>query len=385
MNRIGLPIALLLLLTSFPAGAEERKAARVVTITLDENGLPMVSVMLHSLKNPNLTRTFRFELDTGSGWCVVDKSVPSEFFWDENQIQASSRDIANQVVASSTVLLKRLEVGGVTRDGIIASRMDLRNQIGRFEDQPMDGILGMSFFRGTRFLLEPKENRLVWWGYHFSPGVTVPITVGNGGVPWLTLRLGKQEAAAILDTGSTSGVDLPPGLRPKGEGEAMVSAGMSGKQLAGTQMMVDRLDAGPGAWTHLPVTFEAEGSTGRIGTDVWLAAPVCFDFITDNLTFSIDAEGNLPIRREPSRKLPLMWERSGDIPHLVVILVKPDSALEKAGCKVGDELIQVGDLRGQAITRRAVQDLVASGVKHTWIVRRSGQNVSLAFDAKSGK
>jgi hypothetical protein len=162
----------------------------------------------------------------------------------------------------------------------------------------------------------------------------------------------------------------------------MVSAGMSGKQLTGTQLKVARLEAGTGAWTDLPVTFESEGSTGRIGTDVWLAAPVCFDFITDNLTFSVDAEGNLPVRREPSRRLPLMWDRSGDNPHLVVILVKPGSALEKAGCMAGDELIQVGDLRGQAITRRAVQDLVASGVKHTWIVRRNGQSTSLAFSGK---
>lgn len=382
MQKRFLPMAFTFLLAPSPVGAEERRTAPAASITLDENGLPMVSVTLHSLKNPNVSRTFRFELDTGSGWCVIDQSVPSEFFWDETQIQASPRDIANQVVASTTVLLKRIEVGGVTRDGIIASRMDLRNQIGRFEDRPMDGILGMSFFRGTRFLLEPKENRLIWWGYHFSPGVTVPITVGNGGVPWLTLRLGKQEAAAILDTGSTSGVDLPPSLRPKGEGEAMVSAGMSGKQLTGTEMKVTRLEAGTGAWTDLPVTFESEGSTGRIGTDVWLAAPVCFDFITDHLTFSVDRDGNLPIRREPSRRLPLMWDRSGNTPRLVVVLVKPGSAMEKAGCKVGDELIQAGDLQNQKLTRRAVQDLVASGVKHTWIVRRMGQSVSLAFGGK---
>lgn len=382
MHITFIPIALSLLLAPIPAGAEERKSAPTATITLDENGLPMVSVTLHSLKNPNVTRTFRFELDTGSGWCVVDQSVPSEFFWDENQILASPRDVANQAVASSTVLLKRIEVGGVTKDGIIASRMDLRNQIGRVQDQPMDGILGMSFLRGTRFLLEPKENRLIWWGYHFSPGITVPFTVGNGGVPWLTLRLGNQETPAILDTGMSGGLDLPPGLRPKGEGEAMVSAGMSGKQVAGSQMMVDRLVAGTGAWRHVPVNFQAEGSTGRIGTDVWLAAPVCFDFITDHLTFSVDAEGNLPIRREPSGKLPLMWDRSGDIPHLVVVLVKPGSAMEKAGCKVGDVLIQAGNLQGPMLTRRAVQDLVALGVKHTWVVGRNGQDANLTFDAK---
>lgn len=379
MSKISITITLSLLLTQAPVKAEERKTALTLPITLDENGLPMVLVTLHSLKNPNVTRTFRFELDTGSGWCVVDKAVPSEFFWDENQMDVSVRDVSNQAVSSSTVLLKRIDVGGVTRDGVIASRMDLRSQIGRVQDQPMDGILGMSFLRGTRFLIEPKENRLTWWGYHFSPGMTVPVEVGNGGVPWLTLRLGKQETSAILDTGMSGGVDLPPGLRPKGEGEAMITSGASGKQLAGSQMMVDRLEAGTGVWAHLPVTFQSEGTTGRIGTDVWLAAPVCFDFITDNLTFTVDAKGNLPIRREASQKLPLMWDRSTDTPRLIVVMVKPGSILEKAGCMVGDELIQVGDLRGSSITRRAVQDLVATEAKHVWVVLRNGQEVKLQF------
>lgn len=49
---------------------------------------------------------------------------------------------------------------------------------------------------------------------------------------------------------------------------------------------------------------------------------------------------------------------------------------------VGDVLVQSGDLQGPTLTRRAVQDLVASGVKHTWVVIRNGQNANLTFDAK---
>lgn len=379
MKRFGLIVFLSLSFTSSPGSAEERKAVTSVPITLDENGLPIISVTLHSLKNPNVTRTFRFELDTGSGWCVLDQSVPSEFFWDEDQIQASPRDVANQAVASSTVLLKRIEVGGVIKDGIVASRMDLRSQFGRVQDQPMDGILGMSFLRGTRFLLEPKKKRFIWWGDHFNPGITVKISVGDGGVPWLTLQLANRNTPAILDTGLSGGLDLPPDLRPQGQGEAMVSAGISGKQVAGSQMMVDRLVAGTGAWRHVPVNFQDEGSTGRIGTDVWLAAPVCFDFITDHLTFSADTEGNLPFLREPSQKLPLLWDRSGVTPRLVVALVKPGSPMEKAGCQVGDVLVQAGDLKGPMLTRRAVQDLVATKSRHSWTVLRSGKEVQLAF------
>jgi hypothetical protein len=127
------------------------------------------------------------------------------------------------------------------------------------------------------------------------------------------------------------------------------------------------------------VGFQSEDKTGRIGIDVWMAAPVCFDFITNHVTFSPDAAGNLPIRREPSRNLPLQWDRSGSTPRLLVLLVKPGSAMEKAGCKPGDELIQAGALRGLTLTRRGVQDLVASGIQHVWVVRRNGLELKLGF------
>lgn len=378
MLRMSLPIALFFILAPFSAGAEARKGAQVVTITLDENSLPMVSVTLHSLKSPNVTRALRFVLDTGSDWCVVDQSVPAEYFWDEDQIDATPRDVGNLALAASTVLLKRMDVGGLTRDGIIATRMNLRQQFGPFQDQPMDGILGMSFLRGTRFLLEPQKGHLLWWGNHFRPGVTVPILGAGEGIPRLTLRLGNQEVAAIMDTGMGGGVDLPLGLRPKGEGKDTYTRGATGTLLAGSEIQVERLAAGTSAWVQLPVNFEGEAA-GRIGVDVWLAAPVCFDFVTHNLTFSLDADGNLPMRRDPGRKLPIIWDRSGPSPRLIVMLVKPESAMEKAGCRAGDVLLRAGTLHAEMLTRRAVQELVASGAEHKWLVRRHGEEVELRF------
>jgi hypothetical protein len=330
------------------------------------------------MKSWNTTRTFRFLFDTGASCCIVDRSVPSEFFWDEPQTETTTKDIANQNIVAPTVLLKRVEVGTVIRDGVFTTRMDLRNQIGRFQDQPVDGILGMSFLRGTRFLLDPKAGHLVWWGYHFSPGSTVPLSDTPGG-PCINLRLGTQEVLATVDTGMSGGLDLPMVLKPKGEGRTTVSMGLSGVLVEGSDVLVSRLEAGSSAWVNLPVGFQSEDKTGRIGVEVWMAAPVCFDFITNHLTFSPDAAGNLPIRREPNRNLPLQWDRSGPTPRLLVFLVKPGSAMEKAGCRPGDELIQAGSLQGAALTRRGVQDLVASGVRHLWIVRRNGQDLKLAF------
>lgn len=378
MLKTGLAVLLLLPLAAPAALAEERKTVPTSALTQDENGLLVVPVTLHSMKGWDITKTFRFLLDTGSSVCIVDWSVPTEFFWDEPQTETRTRDIAGQSLAATTVLLKRVDVGTVIRDGVLAIRTDLRHQIGRFEDQPVDGILGMSFLRGTRFVLDPTANRLVWWADHFSPGVTVPLSETPGG-PWITLRFGNQEVLATVDTGHSGGVDLPLALKPKGEGQATVSTGLSGAPVAGADVRVDRLDVGSSAWIGLPVGFQGARKTGLIGIDVWMAAPVCFDFITNHLTFSLDASGHLPIRRGPSRNLPLQWDRSGRAPRLLVFLVKPGSAMEKAGCKPGDELIQAGNLQGPALTRRAVQDLVASGIQHVWIVRRNGQDLKLAF------
>lgn len=346
------------------------------TITMDENGLPVLSVTLHSMKRWNTTKTFRFLLDTGASWCIVDRSVPSDYFWDEPQTETTTHDIANQSIPAPTVLLKRVEVGTLSRDGVIATRMDLQSQLGRFEDKPVDGILGMSFLRGTRFLVDSKAGRLVWWGYHFTSGVTIRLLEGQG-EPRITLRLGTEEVPATVDTGMSGGVDLPGNLRPKVATRDTVSIGLSGTRIAGSEARVSRLETGSSAWVDLPVDFNGEAGSGRVGVDVWFAAPVCFDFITNHLTLSVDAYGNLPIRREPSRKLPLVWDRSGAIPRLLVLLVKPGSVMESVGCMPGDELIQVGDLKGSALTRRGVQDLVASGARPAWTVRRNGQVIQL--------
>jgi len=370
---------LLLLPTTSPAVvAEERKHVPTASITQDENGLLILEVTLHSLKSWNTTRTFRFLLDTGADWCIVDRSVPTEFFWDEPNTETTTRDIADQKIATPTILLKRVEVGTLMRDGVVATRMDLRSQIGRFQDQPVDGILGMSFLRGTRFLLDPKGSRLVWWEYHFSPGETVPISDRAGG-PWISVRIGGQEALAAVDTGMSGGVDLPISLKSQGATRGTVSIGLSGVQVAGSEARVDRLELGSSAWMDVPVDFQGGEKSGRIGIDVWFAAPVCFDFITNHLTLTRGESGNLPIRSKASQKLPLAWDRSGSTPRLRVLLVKPGSSMAQAGCLPGDELIQAGGLQGPTLTRRAVQELVASHVQHQWIIHRNGQELKLEF------
>lgn len=378
LKLTALPLAMSLVLSIY-LQAEERKAARPVPFVLDENGLPIISVTLHSLKSPGTSRTFRFVFDTGAEWCVVDRSVPTEFFWDDPGTDATARDIAGQALPAESVLLKRVEVGDLSRDGIYATRMDLRAQMGRFQDHPVDGILGMTFLRGTRFLFEPDKHRLVWWGYHFSPGATLPLSPSSGHLPTLSLRVGGQRVEAEVDTGSTGGLDLPAILGQEPMTGGTVSQGLSGVALRGTIRVPSSVEAGPYAWSHPPVDFVEDAKVGRIGLDVWLASKACFDFVTHHLTLSLDAGGNLPLRREPNRRLPLLWDRAGAAPRLVVALVKPGSRMQKAGCIAGDILIQAGDLKGQSLTRRAVQDLMASGSRHTWTVLRSRHEVQLTF------
>jgi hypothetical protein len=71
MLRPLLPLALAL--AASPLAADARKAPVVTPLEIDENGLPIVLVTLHAKGQPGVTRPFRFILDTGAGWTVVDR------------------------------------------------------------------------------------------------------------------------------------------------------------------------------------------------------------------------------------------------------------------------------------------------------------------------
>jgi predicted metalloprotease with PDZ domain len=142
---------------------------------------------------------------------------------------------------------------------------------------------------------------------------------------------------------------------------------------------IDRVEAGTGAWTQVQVCFQNGVEWGAIGQDVWSAAPACFDFIEHRLTLRLDEGHRLPIQQKRRLGLPVLWDRTGKTPRLMVEAVKPGSPMEMAGCQAGDELVMAGALSGRALTRRSLMVLMTQRQPHVWTVRRGEKLERLAM------
>lgn len=378
MSSLILPLTLLFAFS--PLVADIRKAPAAIPLEVDENGLPIVLVTLHAKGQPEVTRTFRFILDTGAGWTVVDQRIPPAFLWEDPETRAKVTDGTGKSREAASVFIKRLELGGIIRDDIRATVQDLEALMGRIQDRPVDGILGLSFLDHTRFTLDMKAHTVTWWVEPRSGMVELKAGRGSDGMVYATLCVGKVEVPALVDTGMGGGITLPERYVPEGNGQVTVSEGLFGSARMGSQKRVQHLACGEHAWLDVPVGFESGEDVSGIGQDVWSCGPVWFDLVgTPQIRLGLDEKGNLPFDCSPSRLLPVVWEGSGAARRMIVAVVKPGSALEKAGFKVGDQVIRAGVLKGATLTRRGVQDLVASGKVHTWTVRRDGQEIQLIF------
>jgi hypothetical protein len=362
--------------------AEERKTGVTSAMVDDGNGIPVVEVTLHSLKHPNVAKTFRFLLDTGAALTVLDHTVPTEFFWDENQVSARFKDATDREAQTPLVIIKRMEVGGMIRDAIYATIVDLKGSIlGKLQDEPVDGILGMSFLRGTRFVTNPRERRVEWWNIPSSSGSVLPITYGRDNRPTVTVGVGKKAVRCLVDTGDNGGISLPVSVRPSvsGKRNEVVASGVLGSLKTETNQESLRISGGSGFWTGARVDFLDDAYEGVIGQDVWSAGPVCFDFVTDSLTIAVGSDKELPIRRDKPRGLPIVWERLGSSQRLVVLLVKPGSAMERAGLQAGDVLLSVGSVKNSLLTRKLVNEMLLSGKPFAIGITRNGTPLTLRF------
>jgi len=366
-----------------PLRAEPRQHPAASVIEFSEDGLPIIQVVLHALKPPGKTRTCRFLVSTGQDATIIDDSVPTEFYWDASGT-TSFPDAAGASHALPAVLVKRLEVAGLMRDGVAGARADLKQAVSAGLDEPVDGILGMSFLSGTRFVYDPGAGRILWW-QEPAPGVTLPLVYSANHLPLAMLTVGTTQVPTSLDIARMGGLDLPWSLKPAGEGQTVHSQVMLGDATPGQFHELGRVEAGAGAWTRVRTYFQQGMADGGIGQDVWSAAPAGFDFIQDRLTLHLDAAGRLPIRAQARLTLPVFWDRSGPSPRLIVMAVKAGTPMAEAGCRPGDELVRAGTLSGRALNRRSLMALMDQAKPHAWIVLREGKPEQLRmFEAKQG-
>lgn len=366
-------VSLLFSFGSLFADSQARPAESILEIT--EDGFSVVPVLLHSLSAPEHTRVCRFLLSTTYERSLLDSSIPPEFFWEDSGSMLDW-DMSGSTHAYPSILIKRLNVAGIVRDAIPGARTDLMNTLNRHLDRPVDGILGMSFLRGTRFIFDAGQFRIRWWAWPFR-GAALPVTYARGGIPTVNLKVGQTEIRAEVGLALMGGLSFPARLKPNGPGEVSASTTMMGPAIQGSIHVLDRVEAGPGAWIKVQGDFDDCTRSGSIGLDVLAAAPVCFDFVEHRLILQMDSQGRLPMRSRISTGLPVVWDRTGPVPKLVVAWVKPGSPMEKAGCRTGDELVSAGNLSGRGLDRRSLKALMDQGRPHEWVVKREGRRERL--------
>lgn len=366
----------------WPAAADGRKAFPVSSLTQDEGGAMILEVMLCALDQVGTGRKCRFLVDTGSTMCAIDTSLPPSLFWDDGT-SFETTDATGGLLLSPAVILKRIEVGGMIRDNIPAMRMDLRNGwLGTFQDEPVDGILGMNFLEGTRFVLDPQRCEVRWWQRLKTSDKNLRLVYNAERIPCLVVRFRGREATCVLGLGFEGGITLPWSLKPESKGKDSMTQGLTGAHQGGMILEGQTVEAGQASWREIPVGFDEGNEKGLLGVHLLGAAPICFDFVVNQVVFTDQGTGSLAYLRQASTALPLAWDRRGATPRLFVHAVVPSSRLEAAGLQAGDEVLQVGPLKGKVLTRRAVMAVLARGEAHAWVVARQGKPMTLAFPAK---
>jgi len=359
--------------------ADVRTSMPMTSMERDESGFVVLNVRLSDPVRPGSERTYRFLLDTGTSGCAIDASVPSGLFWEE-PYRIPVAEPGGPTVSRSCVLIKRMEAGGIVREAVQAFRMDLRTGwVGAFQDHPVDGILGMSFLRGTRFLIEPSLGRIRWWPSPLPEGAVLRIIWGLKNEPTVAVRHEGREGRVVLDTGHPGGITLPWARHGSGKD---VGLGLSGREVVAERVESSRIETEAGAWCDVPAWHQPSDGPGLLGLHALLAGPVYLDFLNDILVLPT-RRGELPYLRNAQPTLSIRWDRSGTEPRLVIHLVKPGSPLDRAGARAGDIILEAdGYLKG-GLSRSLLQELLREGRAKEWRVLRDGRERLLTFPRTS--
>jgi hypothetical protein len=328
-------------------------AAPASRLTLDTSGRPVVELAL--LAKGGQRHTFRFLIDTGSSLMLLGSTIPPEFCQKAESVQI--QDATGQSVSCSRCKAV-LAIGERPRE-IDAARVDLEG-LRRWEDEPVDGVLGMSALRGNRLLLDPRRGQANWDAS--LDGIKVPIGYGLDGAPVLTLVVGLEHVLVKVDTGDSGTLTLPTRFAPEHR-SFRVRTGMAGVQEVSSQAPLSRVGCGSARWENIPADFSDRVSTIGVAA-LFGNGPVELDFVSDALVFRLTGE-QLAWRR-PILELPVIWDRSQQPPTLRVAWVPKGSPLEGAKARPGDVIGRVGNLEGHRLTRGALMALLATGEALTW-------------------
>ena len=351
-------------LMAFPAGEEipiqcrpgERVILEVAAMT--EAGKP---------------RTLRMILDTGADLCVVDaasaKGIVNGMF---KQVEAKGFAGRSRPTLKRTLI--GLSLGKVSQSSVPVLVMDLGER-NKWLDEPVDGLLGMSFLGGRRFLVDPARARFVWEG-EVSSSRSFPLK-SRGRFLYVPVRVAGREVEALMDTGASG--TLYTSSTPRGltlDVDCEMGSGIDGfVRLGRTRADLELFGE---HFRRRPIWIGGS-SIAILGSTFLFAGPTAFDLEKHQIHLSVDASGRL--LRAPSMptevSFPICWNRKGREPFLEVAPMPDCHRWYRAGFRAGDRLLAVGPTTERELSLAKINALLLDGQVLAWSLRRKDRILEL--------
>jgi hypothetical protein len=318
-------------------------------------------------------RTLRMILDTGADLCVVDatsaKGLVNGLF---QRMEATGFAGRRRTTLKRTLI--GLCLGKVSQSSVHVLVMDLGER-NKWLDEPVDGLLGMSFLRGRRFLVDPVQARFVWEG-EVPSRRSFPLR-SRGSYFYVPMRLAGRELEALMDTGASG--TLYTAFTPRGltlEVDCELGSGIDGfVRLGRTRADLELF----GEFFRRRPIWIGGSSSAILGSAFLLAGPTAFDLEKGQIHLSVDAEGKL--LRAPSMptevSFPICWNRKGREPFLEVAPMPDCHRWYRAGFRTGDRVLAVGPAAERELSLSKLNSLLLEGQVLPWSLRRKDRILEL--------
>jgi predicted aspartyl protease len=333
-----------------------------------------VILQVEALRADGTWRPLRMMLDTGAQDCLLTPEAAREVTTAPFR-RSGLTGFAGSDRPALARKVRALRSGDQLQSEVAVMVTDLEG-VNRWLDEPLDGILGLSFLRGRTFTVDLQAGTLRWGG-PVPPGREVPLRDrGGDGRPWIDVRVGTAVHPALVDTGasvalvvpaSTPGLDLLP--------ECDLAAGVDGTRT----IREGRIGLEALGEVHPHRKAVVGGGALILGVPFLLAGSATFDLKGGRLILEV-RDGHLPAwhaDREGARALPVAWNRKGTVPALEVQDLPRCHRWYRAGFRRGDRVRAVGPLQGPALTLEALDRRLARGEILSWTLLRRGQEIHL--------
>lgn len=317
-------------------------------------------------------RPLRMVLDTGATSCVVDRGISSDLVNGKFE-QGKGRGFGGMGKPVLARTLKGLRLGVAEQDNVPVLVMDLE-EVNRWRDDPVDGLLGMSFLMGRIFMVDPQRG-ILRWNVRLEPSRTIAVTLSPS--PHALVKVGNQEHQALLDTGASGALAIP--TAPPGSvalSDCDMGWGVDGIRKLGH--------------VRLDIKVFGDHFTGRmattgaglpiIGAPFLLAGPTWFDFSRNTIGLPLDRQGRL-VRLKATLpewiSIPVCWNRKGTEAFLELSPMLTCSPWYQAGFREGDRVEAVGPSPVSTLTLTRINEIIRDGSVLEWRLQRKKQVLAL--------